>query len=167
MTLSHYGNLTHSSLKISDNHWINLIHIGIKDTSLASKLSTSLRSLGRSASRSASRLSRYTNIDLINKWLHVLESDDADRSTNGAHREPVIVHATIRYKHSLLPESTMLEDKASCRVEMKNEEIERAKISGVDLVGQRKVASSDEEDNDEDEDEERLGEARVLGAPFL
>ena len=166
VTLSHYGNLTHSSLGTHNDHWINLIHIGIKDTSLASKLSTSLRSLGRSASRSAGRLSRYTNLDLINRWLHVLESDDANTSTSELHREPVVVHATVCYKHSLLSERTMLEDKASCRVKMTKEEIERAEMSGVGIMSTRKTAGSDDE-GEEDEYEERLMEARVLGAPFL
>lgn len=167
VTLSHYGNLTYTSLKVSDDHWINLVHIGVKDTSLASKLSTSLRSLGRSASRSAGRLSKYTNIDLINRWLHVLESDDANTTSNGGYREPVVVHARVRYRHSLLPERTMLEDKASCRVKMTKEEIERAEMSGVDIMSRNKLAGSEEEDNDEDEYEERVREARVLGAPFL
>ena len=140
------------------------MHIGIKDSSLASKLSISLRSLGRSASRSAGRLGRYTNIDLINRWLNVLESDEPNPSV----REPVVVHATVRYKHSLLPKSTLLEDKTSFKVKMTKEEMERAELSGVDLH-KRIKRDGDEEalDDDEDEYEERLREARVLGAPWL
>ena len=162
ITLSHYGHLAYPVLKPSC-HWINLIHIGIKDTSLASKLTTSFRSLGRSASRSAGRLGRYTNIDLINKWLHVLESDDAQHGANVG-REPLILNATVRYKHSLLPKSTLLKDKTSCRVKMTQEEIERAEISGVDL---KKTSESDDEGDSIEEDEERLREARVWGAPWL
>ena len=162
ITLSHYGDLVYPTLNPSC-HWINLIHIGIKDTSLASKLTTSFRSLGRSASRSAGRLGRYTNIDLINKWLHVLESDDAQHGANVG-REPLILNATVRYKHSLLPRSTRLKDKTSCRVKMTQEEIERAEISGVDL---KKTTGSDDEADSVEEDEERLREARVWGAPWL
>lgn len=81
----------------------------------------------------------------------------------------MIVHATVRYKHSLLPETTTLEDKMGCRVKMTREEMERAEMSGVDLILKKRVGS--DEDNDdgdgEDEDEERVREARVLGAPWL
>ena len=79
----------------------------------------------------------------------------------------MVVHAKVRYRHSLLPDRTILEDKASCRVKMTKAEIERAEMSGVDLMSRSKLAGSDGEDNDEDEYEERVREARVLGAPFL
>jgi hypothetical protein len=195
-TLSHYGNLTHTTLlpasatTDSDGHWINLLHIGIKDTSLASKLSTSFRTISRSASRSigksAGRFGKYTNIDLINKWLTILESD-----TPEPEREPVIVHAIVKYRHSLLPSNTELRDRVSCRVKMTRDEMERGVLSSTDLnldisdsarsrtvgtqrrvvgswYGQgRKVERLERESDDDDEDEERIQEARVLGAPWL
>jgi flavin-dependent dehydrogenase len=81
----------------------------------------------------------------------------------------VIVHATVRYKHSLLPETTTLEDKMGCRVKITRDEMERAEMSGVDMILKKRVGS--DEDNDdgdgEDEYEERVREARVLGAPWL
>ena len=62
----------------------------------------------------------------------------------------------------------MLKDKASCRLKMTKEEIERAEISGVDLSKKRAGSDEDGDDgDDEDEYEERLREARVLGAPWL
>jgi hypothetical protein len=194
-TLSHYGNLTHNTLlhsqsptADSDGHWINLLHIGIKDTSLASKLSTSFRSISRSAGRSigksAGRFGKYTNIDLINKWLTILESDAPEPE-----REPVIVHAMVKYRHSLLPSSTELRGRVSCRVKMTRDEMERGVLSSVDLnldisdsarsrtvrtqrrvvgswYGQGRKVEPMERESD-DEDEERIQEARVLGAPWL
>jgi hypothetical protein len=76
----------------------------------------------------------------------------------------------VRYKHSFLPESTMLEDTARCRVKMTKWEMERARIAGDvyntgDRAGEEMGAGVDG-DGDE-EDEERLREARVMGAPWL
>ena len=80
-----------------------------------------------------------------------------------------MVNATVRYKHSLLPEHTMCLDEVGCSVKMGKGERERAEMT-VELEGQRTKRSGSDEDGhetSEDEEEERVREARVLGAPWL
>lgn len=144
--LKQYGDLIRPQLSTGDR-WILVLHVGIKDTSLASRLSTSFRSLG-------GRLGRISNVEVINRWLDVLQRDTA--ATSGSRQQPLEVSATVEFRHSLLPPSTILSHQCSIEIAMTAADMERAKAEGVKLG-----------DVSDDEDEERLQEMRVLGAPWL
>ncbi|ETN38160.1 uncharacterized protein HMPREF1541_07784 [Cyphellophora europaea CBS 101466] len=143
--LKQYGHVTKKSLSPGER-WMLVLHIGIKDTSLASKLSTSFRSLG-------GRLGKVSNVDVINRWLEVLQKDTAQPELV---RPKLLVSARVGFRHSMLPQTTLLIEERMTEVAMTEQEMERARLGGVKL-----------EDVDEEEDEERLREMRVLGAPWL
>lgn len=142
--IKQYGDVTRRVLVPGEEQWTSVLHIGIKDTSLAAKLSTSFRSIG-------GRLKKVSNMEVINRWLNVLQEDTAPRSTT-MHSDPVEVRIKITFKHTLMPRTTTLYEERLVTVAMTEGEVERAKAVLND---------------DEDEDEERLREMRVLGAPWL
>ncbi|KAI1616113.1 hypothetical protein EDD36DRAFT_461007 [Exophiala viscosa] len=91
-----------------------VVRIGIREDSLASRLSTSLRSRN-------GNLEKSTSAVLIDHFLDVLKMD------NNKHDEPVVVSAIIKYRHNFLPETTLLETRASCTIKtFENTRIETA-----------------------------------------
>ncbi|KAK4949826.1 hypothetical protein LTR10_011668 [Elasticomyces elasticus] len=80
-----------------------VVRIGIREDSLASRLSTSLRSRNGNHDKSTSAV-------LIDHFLDVLKMD------NNRHNEPVVVTAIIKYRHNFLPETTVLETRSSCTI---------------------------------------------------
>ena len=166
--LSHYGTPSHGRLTpASGEHWVTVLHIGIKDTSLASKLSTSMK-------KSAGRLSRhrFTNIALIDKWLDVLQkdSDDDRRKASGlsvmGEHDTVAVKGFLKFKHGLMPRNVDCQLAWECTVDMKEDGGGEESSRVVSDESMRRLAM-DNDDEDEDEDEERVREARLLGAPWL
>lgn len=143
--IKQYGHPKRSSLAPGER-WLVVQHIGIRDTSLASKLSTSFRSLG-------GRLGRLSNIEVINHWLDVLHKDTMQAESN---RETLQVSVRVEFKHNLLPSTTLLVEERNIELAMIEDETEGTRLEGVRL-----------DRPEEQEDEERLREMRVLGAPWL
>ena len=100
--LGEMGAQRHAILNTGDCCAI-VVRVGIREDSLASRLSTSLRS--RNGSHDGS-----TSAVLIDHFLDVLKMD------NNRHNEPVVVTANIKYRHNFLPETTVLETSASCTI---------------------------------------------------
>jgi hypothetical protein len=143
--LKQYGHSARMKLE-NGERWMVVIHIGIRDTSLAARLSTSFKSLG-------GRLGRISNVDVINRWLEVLQKDSGSQS--GSSEMKPTVHATVEFRHSLLPPTTTLREERRLEIAMTEQEMERATIEGLKI------------DDKTDEEDERVQESRVLGAPWL
>lgn len=143
--IKQYGHPKRPSLAPGER-WLVVHHIGIRDTSLASKLSTSFRSLG-------GRLGRLSNMEMINHWLDVLRKDTEQADSS---RERPQVSVRVEFKHNLLPSTTLLVEERSIELAMIEDETEGTRLEGVRL-----------DHAEEQEDEERLREMRVLGAPWL
>lgn len=143
--IKRYGHTERRSME-TGQRWLVVLHIGIKDTSLASKLSTSFRSLG-------GRLGRISNVDVINRWLDVLHRDTAQAESD---TQRLQLSMRVEFRHSLLPCTTLLVEERDIEVAMTETEKERAHLEGINL-----------DSGDDGEDEERLREFRVLGAPWL
>lgn len=144
--IKQYGHPTRSSLALGER-WLLVQHIGIRDTSLASKLSTSFRSLG-------GRLGRLSNIEVINHWLDVLHKDTMQAESG---RQTLQVAVRVEFRHSLLPGTTLLVEERGIEVAVTEDQMEQTKLDGIRLDSAQQ----------EQEDEERLREMRVLGAPWL
>ena len=93
-------------------------------------------------------------MDVINRWLDVLQKDTTSHAT--ASRISPQVQVKISCRHSLLPETTTLTEERTVQIAMTELDVERAEIEGIKLDG-----------DSEDDDEERLQEMRVMGAPWL
>lgn len=76
------------------DRWVFVVSLGIKDTSLASRLSTSLRHRHSSNGQMSSAMA------MVDHFLDVLKTDKDDES--------VVVSAVIRYRHGFLPPDTKL-----------------------------------------------------------
>jgi hypothetical protein len=144
--IKRYGNSTNAELTPGEK-WTYVLHIGIQETSLASRLSTSFKSLG-------GRLGRISNVEVINRWLDVLQKDTTAQSQ--ASKAALQVKVKVAFKHSLLPASTTLLEERVVQITMTEDEVERAKIWDGKLGY-----------DSEDEEEERVQELRVMGAPWL
>lgn len=144
--IKQYGHASRQEMRQGDR-WLVVLHLGIKDTSLASKLSTSFRSLG-------GRLGRISNVDVINRWLDVLHKDTVQQD---AEKQKLLVSLKVTFRHGLLPDTTLLTEERAIDVALTEDEVARARLEGVKLDG----------GDDEAEDEERLREFRVLGAPWM
>lgn len=144
--IKRYGHSTRAVLTHGDR-WTLVLHLGIQDTSLAARLSTSFKSLG-------GRLGRISNVDVINRWLDVLQKDNVLHSTTSSGN--LKMQVSVAFKHSLLPTTTVLLEERTVHISMTEDDVERAKFEGFELGG-----------DDEDEDEERIQESRVMGAPWL
>lgn len=79
------------------DRWTVVVKLGLKETNLAARLSSSARSRTRNS----------TSLALIDQFLQTLEMD-SKRS------EPVYLHAVVKYRHAFFPEDTMLETGAVC-----------------------------------------------------
>jgi hypothetical protein len=143
--LKQYGHSARMKLE-NGERWMVVLHIGIRDTSLAARLSTSFKSL-------RGRLGRISNVDVINRWLEVLQKDHGPQS-DPSNMKPA-VHAMVEFRHSLMPPTTTLREERRLEIAMTEQEMEQATVEGLKL------------DDDTDEDDERVQESRVLGAPWL
>lgn len=86
------------TLRVGD-HWTVVVKLGLKEINLAARLSSSARSKTKNS----------TSLALIDQFLHTLES-------NSKRSEPVYVRAVVTYRHTFLPEDTMLETGSVCSV---------------------------------------------------
>lgn len=77
----------------NDDRWVFVVSLGIKDTSLASRLSTSLRHRQSNAQMSSA-------MAMVDHFLDVLKTDKDEES--------VVLSAVIRYRHGFLPPDTKL-----------------------------------------------------------
>ncbi|KAL2426274.1 hypothetical protein ABEF95_001628 [Exophiala dermatitidis] len=103
------GSLTRRSLRPGDQ-WVNIVYLGVKETSLASRLSTSVRSRGNKGSTNSHNKS--TTLSLIDQWLDVLKMDI------GKKNEAVIVTAVIKHRHTFMPADTWLETRTFCPLDL-------------------------------------------------
>ncbi|KIW53520.1 hypothetical protein PV05_09086 [Exophiala xenobiotica] len=91
------------------DRWVVVVYLKINDTSLSSRLSTSMRSKEQSVSRSE----RSPAMALVDHFLDVLKTDKED--------EPVVVSAVIKYRHAFLPTDTKLETRAAMAIDVRAE----------------------------------------------
>jgi hypothetical protein len=148
--IKQYGHESRQCMRIGER-WLVVLHIGIKDTSLAARLSTSFRSLG-------GRLGRISNVEVINRWLDVLHRDGEKGREEMDTQQRLEVEVKVVFKHSALPRTTLCMEERTVEVALTEDEVERAKLEGVKLEGGEEEV---------EEDEERLREMRVLGAPWM
>lgn len=88
----------------AEDRWITIVHVGVKENSLASRLSTSVRA--------SNAQDKSNSMSLIDQWLNVLKRETKKEN------EPIVVSAVIRYGHSFLPADAVLETRASCSIKM-------------------------------------------------
>ncbi|KIW10399.1 hypothetical protein PV08_11361 [Exophiala spinifera] len=84
------------------DRWVVVVSVGIKDTSLASRLSTSLRHRQSNNHMSPA-------MAMVDHFLDVLKTEKDDES--------VVVSAVIRYKHGFLPPDTKLVSNATVTID--------------------------------------------------
>lgn len=87
------------------NRWIYMVHVGVKENSLASRLSTSVRS----------KENKSLPISIIDQWLDVLKLDNRKKT------EPVTVTVVVKYRHNFMPATTTLETRATCAIKLVSE----------------------------------------------
>ncbi|RMZ82635.1 hypothetical protein DV738_g1654, partial [Chaetothyriales sp. CBS 135597] len=170
-----------------DGTWLCLVHLAFNETSLASKLAASWKSLKSRTSRS---LKSY-NLETIDRWLDILstssggggvgrekECSDGNSSYSNisnsnrqvrnrllSRHEDVIVRMRVRYQHSFLSNGkvggTWLEDRAECRVNM------------MDNGGWAAMSKEGVEDGvllcDDGKDDDMMGREcnLIVGPPFM
>ncbi|EXJ82869.1 hypothetical protein A1O3_06684 [Capronia epimyces CBS 606.96] len=113
------GPPTRESLHLGDS-WVTVVHLGVKETSLASRLSISVRSKGNSSA--ARSMEKSASMSLIDQWLDVLKMDNRKKN------EPVVVTAVIKYRHAFMPADTWLKTRTSCTPDMTGKNIAEAEI---------------------------------------
>jgi hypothetical protein len=91
------------------DRWVVAVYLSINDTSLSSRLSTSMRSKGQSVGRSE----KSPAMALVDHFLDVLKTDKQD--------EPVVVSAVIKYRHAFLPPHTKLQTHAAIAIDLRAE----------------------------------------------
>ncbi|KAK7892397.1 hypothetical protein LTR67_007493 [Exophiala xenobiotica] len=91
------------------DRWVVVVYLSINDTSLSSRLSTSMRSKEQSVGRSE----KSPAMALVDHFLDVLKTDKQD--------EPVVVSAVIRYRHAFLPPHTKLQNHAAIAIDLRAE----------------------------------------------
>jgi len=125
------------SLKVG-GRWVTIVHLGLKENSLASRLSTSIRS--RENKSSVKGHEKSPSLSLIDQWLDVLKMDGRNKN------EAVVVTAVIKYRHAFMPANTFLETRAECSVNMfrgtKQELAPSRQNSTEDLLRNSPIASA-------------------------
>lgn len=112
LKLAEIGSSKIETLYVED-HWVIVVHVGVKENSLASRLSTSVRSRQSTTPRQSE--DKYSSFSLIDQWLDVLKMEKKKKN------EPVIVTAVVRYRHCFLPDDALVETRASCTIKMQPE----------------------------------------------
>lgn len=133
------GPATREQLHLGDS-WVKIVHLGIKETSLASRLSTSVRS--KTSNSPASSHDKSASLSIIEQWLDVLKMDNRKKN------EPVVVSAVIKYRHSFMPATTWLETRTSCTVDVSAQTNSEAAMNKA-RKGKAKARNSAEMDSSE------------------
>jgi hypothetical protein len=101
---------------LTDNDdWVSVVHLGLNENSLASRLSTSVRSKDNQKANKSDEKS--PSLSIIDQWLDVLKMDNRKKL------EPVVVTAVYKYRHCFLPPTVFLESEASCTIALAPENV--------------------------------------------
>ncbi|EXJ87741.1 hypothetical protein A1O1_04667 [Capronia coronata CBS 617.96] len=103
------GPTKRETLHLGDN-WVSAVHFGVKETSLASRLSTSVRSKGNQ--NLAQCQENSASLSIIEHWLDVLKMDNRKKN------EAIVVTVVIKYRHTFMPADTWLETSSSSTIDI-------------------------------------------------